>query len=1257
MTVAALALLLALFGTGGVIHGAPLAPIVAQSLALGHGHAVGVLLAVEAHLGGVLHGLGAVTGGSGFISGDGLAGGCLLMGMAGVIAALEGGGGLGVVVVPLPGGLLPVMAQLFQRHGLAVGVIRSVQVDGGSVDGFSVLRTGGVGGHAGDVLAGGSQGPGVAVVTRAGEGGGGLAVVAVPGPLRLAPIVAQSLALGHGHAVGVLLAVEAHLGGVLHGLGAVTGGSGFISGDGLAGGCLLMGMAGVIAALEGGGGLGVVVVPLPGGLLPVMAQLFQRHGLAVGVIRSVQVDGGSVDGFSVLRTGGVGGHAGDVLAGGSQGPGVAVVTRAGEGGGGLAVVAVPDPLRLAPVVARLFQRHGVRAGVRLAVQRDSRGVDDAAVRLTIGGGGQAGDVVAGGLHSPDVIAVALTHEGGGGLAVVLVPLPSGRLPAVAQSLTVDVDGVGVVLAVQVDGGGVGDRSGRLTIRVRARHGDGVAFGVQNLGVVVVVLAGESSGSLRVVTVPAPGWCIPIVAQSLTGHGDGVGVVLAVEGDGGGVDGAARFLTGVGVRLRGDDGVHILGMAGVIATLEGGGGLAMVVAPRPGGCLPVVAQLFQRHGLAVGVFRAVQGDFRRVDGFSALFTGGGGGLFGDGLAGGGQGLEMGDIALADERRGSLCVVTVPAPGGCIPIVAQSLAVLTIGIGVLLALQRDGGGVDGAARFLTGVKVRLRGDDGVHGRGVAVVAAAHEGGSGRGVLLVPRPGGCLPVVGQSSDLIGLGVGVGQAVQRDGGGVGDRSVLAAGDRGVRDDDSVHGCGVAVVAAAHEDGGGCGVLVVPAPNGRVPDVALRLAGLGDGVGVKLVIEQETGGVLHLPALGAAAVGHRRGGNRGGPHTNGVARVVLTGEHSGGVVVLVPLPDRLAPLVTGGIRGEGFGVGEGLAVVGDGGGARDLGALGAAAFHGRLRGDGVAGGGDGIPVAGIVFAHEGGSGLGAVLRPGPVRHSPVVAQSRIVHGFGVGEGLAVHLGGGGADHLARVLTVGVHSLTADGGLLGDGVARVLLARQGDAGAAVILSPGPDRGIPVVRRCLQNTGLLMLAARAGAGGLAVLAAAGGLCHSPLAVAVPQRRNQLGGGLMAALALTGSLAGVGAGGRLCDGLVFVVVVMPQAPKLLLVGFRVGLILVLHRGGPCFDAFSGAGGLFCDLGGQVFAADSYPLAEGAVITGDGDHGVGVARPNIPIPVDQPDIVGVAQRREGDRTLVAAVLAADPFVAVLGLRGLLGRILLAG
>jgi hypothetical protein len=123
-------------------------------------------------------------------------------------------------------------------------------------------------------------------------------------------------------------------------------------------------------------------------------------------------------------------------------------------------------------------------------------------------------------------------------------------------------------------------------------------------------------------------------------------------------------------------------------------------------------------------------------------------------------------------------------------------------------------------------------------------------------------------------------------------------------------------------------------------------------------------------------------------------------------------------------------------------------------------------------------------------------------------------------------------------------------------------------------------------------------------------------------------------------------------------MLQAPKNLIVGIRVGLTLVLHRGGPCFDAVSGAGGLFCDLGGHVFAADSDLLGETAVLTSEGDLlDIESTLPKIPDPVARCNRVGVAQRREGDRTLVAAVLAADPFVAVLGLRGLLGRILLAG
>ena len=149
-------------------------------------------------------------------------------------------------------------------------------------------------------------------------------------------------------------------------------------------------------------------------------------------------------------------------------------------------------------------------------------------------------------------------------------------------------GVGVGLALELDGGGVEQRAvGKLVAELR----------FDRLDMLAVALADEGSrrsGS----AVPLPGRLAPIVAKRLELNGVGVGEGLAVEFDRGGEDVLAALLAGSGRGLQGDDRLEGAARA-VLLALEGGGGsrrLAVGV-PGPGRLAPDVLVIERDLGAA------------------------------------------------------------------------------------------------------------------------------------------------------------------------------------------------------------------------------------------------------------------------------------------------------------------------------------------------------------------------------------------------------------------------------------------------------------------------------------------------------------------------------------------------------------------------------------------------------------------------------------------------------------------------------------
>ena len=367
-----------------------------------------------------------------------------------------------------------------------------------------------------------------------------------------------------------------------------------------------------------------------------------------------------------------------------------------------------------------------------------------------------------------------------------------------------------------------------------------------------------------------------MAGGRDGLGLGVGVLLALEGDLGGVGPHAVDLAGgLGGHLIGNSSVHRLHVGGIIAAGKGGRS-GEIIVPLPHWLTVSMAgsgdsQLLQRRlGLALGIAEQLAADV-------ALPVSGGAGDLAGGrhLCHGGQG-----VALGGER-------------------------LRLGVGVLLALKGDLSGIGAGAANLAAALRNLAGHSGIDLLHMGSIISAGEGGRS-GEIIVPLPhrraigmtggrdgqilqsdlGGtlgiaeqlaadvALPVSGGAGGLAGgrhlchsgqgvalggdrlrLGVGVVLALKGDLSGIGTQALLITGGLGGHfvGDGGRHRLGMAVVIRAGKDGGG-GEIIVPGPGG--PAIVMVLlhgdghAGGGDlplhaGLAVLILILLPLGGLI----------------------------------------------------------------------------------------------------------------------------------------------------------------------------------------------------------------------------------------------------------------------------------------------------------------------------------------------------------------------------------------------------------------------------
>ena len=190
---------------------------------------------------------------------------------------------------------------------------------------------------------------------------------------------------------------------------------------------------------------------------------------------------------------------------------------------------------------------------------------------------------------------------------------------------------------------------------------------------------------------------------------GVGVLLALKGDLGGVGAGAANLAAALRNLAGHSGIDLLHMGSIISAGEGGRS-GEIIVPLPHRLAIGVAggrdgQLLQRRlGLALGIAEQLAADV------APPVSGGAGGLAGGRyLCHSGQGVAGG----GDRLR--------------------------LGVGVVLALKGDLSGIGTQALLITGgLGGHFVGDGGRHRLGMAVVIRAGKDGGG-GEVIVPAPGG--------------------------------------------------------------------------------------------------------------------------------------------------------------------------------------------------------------------------------------------------------------------------------------------------------------------------------------------------------------------------------------------------------------------------------------------------------------------------------------------------------------------------------------
>ena len=566
----------------------------------------------------------------------------------------------------------------------------------------------------------------------------------------------------------------------------------------------------------------------------------------------------------------------------------------------------------------------------------------------------------------------------------------------------------------------------------------------------------------------------LVAQGGQGLGAGVGIVLAVQGHGGGIGpDALGGASGLGGNLAGDAGGQDLHMAGIPGAGEGGLGGA-VAGPGPHGLAPGVAQHGQDLGAGVGIVLALEGHRGGIGPDAGALAGSGGGDFAGNS--GGDLLHMAGVTAAGEG-GLGGLVAGPGPGGLAIVVAQHAdgqglqGGLVLAFGVAEQLAADGAhpvGLD-AGLLAGGGDLRHGGEgmtigagiggavghghvvDGEHGVGIlidlvgllievegelGIVRAEGGGNSDAGRAVVPIAGnfaqiGGVPDGGPGPAAVGGGLHGHGAVTAD--DILEQQVIKVQRRRLAGQVHHRGDEVLILqlvaAAGHRQQGLADAAHAPAAPGIFIVIHVDASLLG---GIELGI-----GAL-VPGIGAVGTGAL--------HGPAVAGEVLGLE----VVVELHVGGRLGEQGGDGVVGgdilKGVAVhrahalavhqhiGDGVALLGgDGEG------LGRALLHGHLTG-----GGDGA-------ALTGGGGDGVLLGHGAVLHRH---QLHVIHRQGGGVVGGVHIAEGELDAVHRIL----------GGNLDLSAARQGIAAGFLAGVAVLEVPDGGPGLAAVGGGLHGGG-------------------------------------------------------------------------------------------------------------------------------------------------------------------------------------------------
>ena len=460
---------------------------------------------------------------------------------------------------------------------------------------------------------------------------------------------------------------------------------------------------------------------------------------------------------------------------------------------------------------------------------------------------------------------------------------SGNLLGLGVAVVLTIEGAGSRVAHSA-AGGAGTLGGLL--------GHGHVHGLR----VIAALAGEGGRAGRIVRAPLVGRLAVAVAQSSNRSLLGVGVLLALEGAGGGIDRLAVFLTGSFVGLAGHGHVHGLR---VITALAGEGGRAgrIVRAPLVGRLAVAVAQSGNLLGLGVAVVLTIEGAGSRVAHSAAGGAGTLGGLLGHGHV---HGLRV-IAALAGEGGRAGRIVRAPLVGRLAVAVAQSGNLLGLGVAVVLTIEGAGSRVAHSAAGGAGTLGGLLGHGHVHGLRV-IAALAGEGGRAGRIVRAPLVGRLAVAVAQSGNLLGLGVAVVLTIEGAGSRVAHSAAGGAGTLGgLLGHGHVHG--LRVIAALAGEGGRAGRIVRAPLVGRLAVAVAQSSNRSLlGVGVLLALEGAGGGIDRLARFPA---GRLTGGPTGHGHVHSL-RVIAALAGEGGLaggIILAPLEGRLAVAVVQGVR------------------------------------------------------------------------------------------------------------------------------------------------------------------------------------------------------------------------------------------------------------------------------------------------------------------------------------------------------------------